>query len=455
VPDDLLVLGMNHRTSPVELRERLAVSGEQLLGRVSDLARGADLPEALLLSTCNRVEIYVSDDDPVAAAVRVRRWLDAHAGENVGDYIYERRGPEAVRHAFRVAASLDSMVIGEPQILGQVKEAYAASKASGTVGAMLDRTFSHALQVAKRVRNETAVAAGSVSISSVASDLAVKIFGELHDRRVLLVGAGEMGEAAAKHLRKHGASLFILNRSRQKAERVASECGGQPRRLEELSVELSKADVAIASTSSPHFVITTELMRGVMRARRNRPLFLIDIAVPRDVDPACADLDNLFVFDVDDLEKVAEENLSQRRREAARAEGIVGQEVEAFERWRQSNQLKPTIVGLRSHVRGVLQAELERTLPRLGELSPKARKSLDKMVDAMTNKVLHEPMTRLKAQAGSRDGTVLVAATKHLFALEEAPRAKAPSTHDATTERAAGPPKAPVAARFEPLESKT
>ncbi len=418
---ELLVVGMSYRTSPIEVRERLAGEGEALVSSVRALADGTSLEEALLLSTCNRVEVYACTSDPNGRGARVRRWLDERAGEAIDAYLYEHRADSAVRHAFRVASSLDSMVIGEPQILGQVKEAYAAAKASGALGSLLDRCFTTAFAVAKRVRSETEIASGSVSVSSIAGDLAKKIFADLEGRRVLLVGAGEMGEQAAKHLRKSGASLYIINRSREKAEALATEHGGNARNLEELAAELALADVAIASTSSPRFVITPELMKGVIKARRHRPLFLIDIAVPRDVDPRVGDMDNVFLYDVDDLEKVAQENMSARRREADKAESIVALEVAAFEKWRRTNDLTPTIVGLRNRVRGVLWAELERTLPRLEGLSEAERRSLEKMIDAMTNKLLHRPISELKAGADTPEGNVLHDAMRKLFDLDAAP----------------------------------
>jgi glutamyl-tRNA reductase len=414
---ELVVVGMSHRSSPVEVRERLAAEGDALASAVRAMAAEAGLSEMLLLSTCNRVEVFAALDGPDGTA-KIRRSLEARAGAPIESFLYEHRGADAVRHAFRVSASLDSMVLGEPQILGQVKDAYATAKACGVLSGALDRCFTQAFAVAKRVRTETNIAAGSVSVSSIAGDLAKKIFGDLEGRRVLLVGAGEMGESAAKHLTKSGALLFVVNRSREKAEAVAREHGGHARGLEELASELALADVAIASTSSPRFLITPELMRGVIKARRHRPLFLIDIAVPRDVDPRVGDLDNVFLYDVDDLEKVAEENLSARRREADRGEEIVSAEVVSFERWRRTNDLGPTIVGLRERVRGVLSAELERTLPRLSANNEADRRALEKMIDAMTNKLLHRAISELKAGSDGPDGEVLVGAARRLFDVE-------------------------------------
>lgn len=412
---EVFVLGVSHHTSPVELREKLAIDGKALGETAVQVAKTAALQEVLIISTCNRVEVYGGKGDEAAVAA----WMKERVGEAIDDYVYVHRDADAVRHAFRVTASLDSMVVGEPQILGQVKEAYAEAKRAGAIGSLLDRCFTTAFSVAKKVRNETRIAEGSVSVSSIAGDLAKKIFDDLRGRRVLLIGAGEMGEAAARHLQKSGATIHVVNRSYAKAQALAEEIGGIARRIETLAAELTAADVAICSTSAKRFVITTELMKGVVKARRRRPLFMIDIAVPRDVDPRVGDLENLFLYDVDDLEQVAQENLGERRRAAADAEEIVAAEVLAFEKWRQAGALKPTIVGLRRKVRGVLAGELERTLPRLPELSDKERRSLEKMLDAMTNKLVHRTISELKASAGTPQGQALVETTRRLFDIPE------------------------------------
>jgi glutamyl-tRNA reductase len=418
----LFVLGVSHKTSPVALRERLAVKPEALPETVKSLAEAAGLNEALLVSTCNRVEVYglAAHED---APARVRAFLERSTGPgSLAAHTYEHRDADAVRHAFRVASSLDSMVVGEPQILGQVKDAYEAASAAGLLGSLLDRAFTKAFAVAKRVRSETGVAAGTVSISSIACDLAEQIFGELRGRRVLLVGAGKMGESAAKHLAKEGARLFVLNRSRERAAELAAACGGEPRSLSELASELSLCDVAICSTSSERFVVTMELMKEVVRLRKYRPLFLVDIAVPRDVDPRVGEMEGCFVYDVDDLQKVASENLASRRREADAAERIVESETRAFEEWRRQQDLKPLIVALREHVRGVLAAELERTLPRLKGEPAQDRAALERMLDAATSKLLHGPLTALKA-AGERGDAATIEAVRGLFPLGSEERA--------------------------------
>lgn len=417
---DIVVVGLSHHTAPVGLRERLAFNTEHLGDEVRTLLQTGPLGEGVLVSTCNRVEVYASSPDPVEAAAVIRRHL-AHraAPEDLSPYLYERWGREAVHHAFRVASSLDSMVVGEPQILGQVKQAYEAATSAGTVGPLLNRCFTHAFGVAKRVRSETGIAGGSVSVSSIACDLARKIFGDLNGRRVLLVGAGKMGEAAAKHLRKLGARLFVVNRSPERAQELATACNGQPRDYSELPSELISADVVITSTGSPRFIMVEDMVGSAMRARRRRPLFLIDIAVPRDVDPRVGEMDNVFLYDLDDLQKVAEENLAARRREARAAETIVEAEVTQFEQWRRSLEVKPTIVALRERFRRVIRHELERTMPRLGKLEASERRSLERMCDAMVNKLLHPPTSQLRHGGDETDTTLLVDAVRRLFELHE------------------------------------
>lgn len=418
---ELLVVGVSHRSASVEVRERLAVGRGQLPEQLQGLVTQG-LQEGVLVSTCNRVELYGASEDAGAALQAARNYFERRG--DLDGSLYTHRGIEAVRHTFRVAASLDSMVVGEPQILGQIKEAYEAATDAGTVGMLLGRCFTRAFSVAKRVRSETGIAEGTVSVSSIATSLATKIFGELHGRRVLFLGAGEMGEAAAKTLAGSGAKLVVVNRSPQKAIDVANGCGGEARGYEHLATELVAADVVITSTSSKSPVLTAALMKDVVRTRRHRPLFLIDIAVPRDVEPKVGDLENVFLYDVDDLQQVAEENLSHRRRAADAAERIVDIEVSEFEAWRRSLDLTPTIVGLRDRFSSIVTAELERTLPRLGDLSPKDRKALERMGTSLVNKLLHAPLTSLKAGSREADGAALISTTRRLFDLDEAPEAR-------------------------------
>ncbi len=305
------------------------------------------------------------------------------------------------------------------RILGQVKEAFEAAKKAGTAGTLLGRCFSQAFSAAKRIRSETGIASGTVSVSSIACELAKKIFGHLEGRRTLLLGAGEMGEAAARSLRQTGTQLHVINRSEDRAQALARSCGGRAVPYERLATELAEADVLIASTASANFILTPELMRGVVRSRRHRPLFIIDIAVPRDVDPRVGTMDNVFVYDVDDLQEVADENLAQRAREAAQAERIIDEEVESFLAWRRSLELAPTIVALRKRFGDVADEELQRALGRLDAVSPEDRAVLEAMSRSLVNKLLHRPLTKLKAGATEPDGAHLIDAVQRLFELSD------------------------------------
>lgn len=417
---DFVVVGLSHRTAPVEVRERLAVTPDRLQTELRTMAVSLGLDEALLISTCNRVELYATSPDPTEAARSAKQALAQRlADPTIDGVLYQERGIDVIRHAFRVASSLDSLVVGEPQILGQVKEAFDAAKGAGTLGTLLGRCFTQAFATAKRVRNETGIAEGTVSVSSIACELAKKIFGDLEGRQTLLLGAGEMGEAAARSLRQTGTQLHVINRSEERARALAASCGGRPVPYEKLAVELAEADVVIASTASPKFILTPELMKGVVRTRRHRPLFIIDIAVPRDVDPRVGNMDNVFVYDVDDLQQVAEENLAVRAREAAHAERIIEEEVESFLSWRRSLELAPTIVALRKRFGEVADEEIRRAFVRLQNLSDSDRAVLEAMSRSLVNKLLHQPMMQLKAGAGEPDGAFLIDAVRRLFALAE------------------------------------
>lgn len=420
---EIVVVGLSHKTAPVALREKLAVPAEDVARDLRALVDGAGgIEETVVLSTCNRVEVYAAAGSAQAAVRAARDHLRnrAHPDE-IDGVLYERAGEDAVRHAFRVAASLDSMVLGEPQILGQVKDAYELATSTGTTGTLLSRVFQTAFAVAKRVRTETGIAAGTVSVSSIACELAERVFGDLAGRRVLLVGAGKMSEASAKHLRTAGARLVVLNRSRERAEELAREYGGEARTMEQLASELALADVVICSTAAPRFVVTRDVMASVVKSRRHRLMLIVDIAVPRDVDPRVGEMENVFLYDVDHLQSVAQENLARRAKEADRAEQLVLTEVRTFETWRKGLSITPTIVALRAHFRGVVLAELERTAPRLKGLSEEDRKSLERMADAMVSKLLHRPLAELKKGGADAEGARLAAAVHKLFDLDPAP----------------------------------
>lgn len=434
----VVVIGLSHKTAPVEVRERFASSSELLPEILARLTAREEIDEVMFLSTCNRVEVIglpKSGTSQEAAAqlasTAIREALRDHIGarsiDELRDYLYERTGEDAVRHVFRVAASLDSMVLGEPQILGQVKDAFDAAVASGALRSHLARCVSRAFSVAKRVRTETHLGAGTVSISSVAVDLAKRIFGDLGDRTVLLVGAGEMAEAAAKSLGQQAKAIRICNRSFERAASLAAHFNATAAPIEQLESELVQSDVVVASTSSKSFVITRDLVKRVMKQRKGRTLFFIDIAVPRNVDPAIHEhIDNAYVYDVDDLESEVAENMRSRKAEVAAAEKIVEAELGSWNQWARGLNVNPTIVALRAKTRGVLVAELERSLgSRLKHLGEADRAALAQMIESATNKLLHAPTTRLKQAAGASDGNDLVRAAQHLFDLPAAPVAHA------------------------------
>ncbi len=414
-----MIVGLSHRTAPIALRERLAVPEPRLGAELAGLMQQAPLGEGVLVSTCNRVELIGAGDDPRAVAEAVIACFNRRAAPDAVDtLVYRLQGRDAVRHLFRVAAGLDAMVLGEPQILGQVKEAFAVAQGAGHVGTLLGRWFDRAFGVAKRVRSETAIAEGQVSVSSVACNLAEKIFGELCGRRVLLLGAGKMSELSARSLAARGARLAVVNRSGERAEQLARACGGEPRPFDALASELAKADVVISSTASPGFVITRELMQQTARERKQRPLFFIDIAVPRDVDPVVRSFDNVFLYDIDDLQKVSEANLENRKRALPAAERIIEEAVEQFERWLGTLQLSPTITALRERFRAVMLEEKQRTLSRLTSVSEKDQRALDAMCEAVVNKLLHQPLIELKRGSGSGEESALIETTQRLFHLE-------------------------------------
>jgi glutamyl-tRNA reductase len=423
----IVVVGLSHKSAPVEIREKLAVAETELPAVLSELMAHAHVGEAMFLSTCNRVEAYVApkrgDATASELAHAVKSVFAARTGSARVDetHLYDREGEEAVRHIFRVAASLDSMVLGEPQILGQVKDAYDVAVENNALGHFLGRCVHRAFSVAKRVRTETALGAGTVSISSVAVDLAKRIFGDLTDHTVLLVGAGEMAEAAAKSLGKGAKSIRVCNRSLPRAAELAAQFGGAASKLEALEDELTLADVVVTSTGSPTFVITRDMVKRVMKARKGRTLFFVDIAVPRNVDPEIHKIDNVYVFNVDDLEGQVKEAMKARKAEVTAAEAIVAKELDEFRVWSRGLDVAPTIVALRAKTKAVLTTELERSLGgRLKHLTEGDRAALAQMMESATNKLLHMPTTRLKQAASGEDGSAdLVRAAQHLFDLPD------------------------------------
>ena len=400
----LVLIGVNHKTAPIELRERIAISHEELPEATRALAAVPGVAECMIVSTCNRVELLAAVDAPDAD---LTGFLHRHFGLDpalLGPHLYEHRDREVVRHLFRVAASLDSMVVGEPQILGQVKEAFAVARVAGAVAGQLEHLLQSAFAAAKKVRAETEIGSNSVSIASVAVDLARKIFGSLQGRTVFLVGAGKMSELAGRHLVQQGAgAILVTNRTHERALRMAEAFQGRVIPFDQLYEAASEADIVIASTGAPHPIFRREHGQAFLHRRRNRPMFFIDIAVPRDVDPAMGKLEGIFVYDIDDLQQVAEAHMAERSREAGDAETLIAAEVERFHQRQRTVNVAPAIVALQRQAEEIRQAELRRMQARLGPLSEEQLAAVEALTRGMVNKFLHPPMQALKKAARDED----------------------------------------------------
>jgi glutamyl-tRNA reductase len=401
----LVVVGVSHRNSPLRIRETLAFARDDLPAALKRFRGEAGLSEVMILSTCNRVEVYAAGGAAEAQTIASILRAQSCARGRIVPILHRLTGEAAVRHAFRVAAGLDSMVLGEPQILGQLKEAYQAAETAGTLGGMLEGVRQRSLSAAKRVRTETGIGRHAVSVSHVAVELARKIFGTLEGRRVLLVGAGKMSRLAATRLVREGARATVLGRTFARTEELAAALGGRAAGLEDLRGELSEADIVIASTGAPGLVVHRDVVEAARAARRGRPLFLIDIAVPRDVDPAVRSLSGVFLYDLDDLRSVADANLRERQREAAAAEALVEAEVGEFLAGQRTRRAVPLLVALRERGEEIRRTELEKARRRMGALTPEQERVLDAATVAIVNKLLHTPTVRLKelARAGQTD----------------------------------------------------
>jgi glutamyl-tRNA reductase len=419
----IVIVGLNHRSAPVEVRERLAFPAESIGTGLRSLLDRPSVREGVILSTCNRVEVCVLADEPWKGTAEVKEFLSAHHGislDRIDPHLFHYTDEEAVRHLFRVSSSLDSMVLGEPQILGQVKDAYGYASENRSLGPVLDKFYSKAFSVAKRVRTETKVASSAVSISYAGVELAKKIFGTLEGKTVMLIGAGEMCELAARHLLNAGArGIMVTNRTFERAVKLAGEFDGSAVRYEELLSHLKMADIVISSTGAPHFILHRKDVEEVIRIRKNRPMFFVDMAVPRDIDPDINEIDNVYVYDIDDLNNVIETNIEERQREAAKAEEIVLSEVKGFRRWLDAQQVTPTIVALRRKADELRNAEVVKALAVLGDADPKVRKVLESLASAVANKILHGPLTSLKREVDGRDPMERVALVREMFDLPE------------------------------------
>jgi glutamyl-tRNA reductase len=398
----IVVVGLNHETAPVAVREAMAFSKDELRQALERVRREAGLGEAMILSTCNRVEVYGrSEKSTVRAVAEFLARYHGRAPEETLKHLYLLEGEQAVRHAFRVAASLDSMVLGESQILGQVKDAYEAAERARSLGSVLNGLRTRSIAAAKRARSETAIGRNAVSLSHVAVELATKIFGALHGRSVLLVGAGKMSELAARQMLRRGARASVLGgRTFEKAEQLAMSLGGRAAPFEALRSELTRADIVISGTGAPGTVVLREDVEAAQAARHGRPLFLIDIAVPRDIAEDAGKVAGVFLYDIDDLQQVATANLRERKKESAAAETIVEQEVQDFIEWRRSLEVVPLLVELRKRADEIRRGEIEKARSRLGPLTPEQEKALEAATTAIVNKLLHAPTVRLKQLAG-------------------------------------------------------
>jgi len=419
---ELLALGISHKTAPLELRERLALTEGRAAGVLSDLLASEQVSEAAALSTCNRTELYLVVSDPVEAENAALGALSRQAGlrpTELVESLYSHRGIDAARHLFRVAAGLDSMIVGEAEIQGQVKRAYELALVEGATGAILNRLFRGALTSGKRARAETRIGEGGVSVSSAAVELATRTLGDLTDRRVLLIGAGETAELTARALAARGVeAVFVANRRYDRAIGLAQRFGGSAVRFDDLPAQLEQADIVVSSTNSPHHIVEREELELVAVARGNRPLLLIDLAVPRDVDPSCREVTGVVVRDVDDVQTIADRNATGRESEARHAEQLVAAELARFERWLGSLEVLPTVTSLRGRADEIVRRVLAENETRFSSLSNEDRKRVEAMARAVASRILHEPTLRLKRAADEPDAYQQVAALRELFGLD-------------------------------------
>ena len=418
------LLGINHKTAPVEVRERLAIPESKLADAMQRLVQHPGVDEGMILSTCNRVEVLVqtkNNSDDLRTFLQDYFQVEPRKFE---PHLYEYREKEAILHLFRVASSLDSMVVGEPQILGQVKEAYATARAVGAVYSKLDLLLTRSFAVAKRVRTETAVGSSAVSVASVAVELAKKIFGSLKGKHVCLVGAGKMSELAARHLQAHGAeSIFVANRTYERATQLAAKFKGEAIHFSDIYESCDRADIVITSTGAPVAIFRREHGERFLARRKNKPMFFIDIAVPRDVDPEMNKLDGIFVYDIDDLQQAVASHVADRKKEAERAEAIIQSEVDRFLERVQTLDVVPTIVSLQDHLETIRQAEIDRVRGRLGPLSPEQELAVETLTRGIINKIMHTPISTLKTAAREAEATTVVDVVRRLFNLQEREKA--------------------------------
>jgi glutamyl-tRNA reductase len=419
----LLLTGISHKTAPVHLREKLAIPEAALADALHEL-QNLGASEAAILSTCNRVEIALTapdHDDPARVVERfLQEWKQTGSPNPFEGHLYRKEARAAIHHLFRVASSLDSMIVGEPQILGQLKSAYAVAKTEGAVGGLLEQVLTRAFNVAKRVRTETGIGQMAVSVSYAAVELARNIFSSLNGRSVMIVGSGKMGELAAKHLHRSGARrIFVTNRTWERAEELAAIFKGSAVEYSEFTSILPEVDIVIASSGAPHYILTREDMQRVIAARKNKPMFLIDIAVPRNIDPTVNDIEGVFLYDVDDLEGVVNANIRERSKQAEQAETIVLDEVERMMERLKIEEVTPTIISLQEQLEQIRIAEVARALRRMPGLLPEHAQQIEAMTRSIVNKIAHGPISALRRNAGQPDGDQIIEAVRKVFHLQE------------------------------------
>ncbi|MFN2612820.1 MAG: glutamyl-tRNA reductase [Solirubrobacterales bacterium] len=444
----LLALGISHKTAPLELRERLALTEGRSAGVLRGLVEAEEIAEAVALSTCNRTELYLLAEDPVEAETQALGLLARESGIRLTELVgplYSLHGSEAARHLYEVTAGLDSMILGEAEVQGQVKRAYELALVEGASGPILNRLFRGALAAGKRARTETAISEKGVSVSSVAVEIATRALGGLSDRRVLLLGAGETAELTARALTVRGVeTVFIANRRYNRAIGLAQRFGGSAVRIEELPAQMQDADIVVSSTNSPHHLIERSELEVVMESRDQRPLLLVDLAVPRDIDPACRELRGVSLYDVDDVQAIVERNTSGREAEARRARAIIETELTRFERWLAAQEVVPTIASLRERADSIVEQVLAENEQRWEQLSAADRERLRAMARAIAGRILHEPTLRIKDAAGRDESYLYVTALRELFGLDAATEpvagggAEIASLDDARRERDGG-----------------
>lgn len=420
---NIIIVGLSHKTAPVEIREKLSFPEQTIAATLKKMCSNYGINEGVIVSTCNRVEVFAIAPDIEKGLWQVKRFLSDHHNiplDALDEHLYTFTGEDAVRHLFRVSAGLDSMVLGEPQIFGQIKDAYGYAIQHGTAGIIINKLFHKAFSVAKRIRTETKIGESAVSISYAAVELAKKIFGTMESKVAMLIGAGDMAELAARHLLGSGIKeIIVANRTYEKSVEMARAFNGAPIMFREFTHYLKKVDVVIVSTAAPKFIIHPEQIEEVIKERKNKPMFFIDISVPRNVDPLVNNIDNVYVYDIDDLQGVVAANIKERHKEAEEAEGIIKEEVEGFYRWIKSLDVVPTIIALRKKFDEIKDEELEEALSSLKGLSDEQVKTIEKMADAIIKKIMHDPVAHLKKESNKVEGDFYIEAARKLFDLDK------------------------------------